>query len=89
MTAVDYFNGVAVKTSTGSTWLFFDGTINAFETDAVVTHGLGITPTGYFVTPKDAYAVGAEVTAVGNNTITVSKQNAPPAPATFKVGVSA
>ncbi len=89
MTAIDYFDGVPIRTSTGTTWLFFDGTITAYTLSVSVSHNLGVIPTGYSVTPKDDYAIGVEVTAVTSSIITVSIKDAQPVDANFKVGVAA
>lgn len=89
MSAVDYYNGVIIGSAQGSTWLFNDGTISAGDVSAVVTHNLGVSPTGYSVTAKDDYARGAKVTAVSSTTITVAITDPQGADATFKVGVSA
>lgn len=91
MSAVDYFNGVIVGSSSGTTILSFSDIIPAGSLSAVVSHNLGVTPSGYFVTPTNDYAAlgGLSVSDINSSTVTVSIVNSQGADASFKVGVSA
>ncbi len=82
--------GTYVNGQPPSTFMWYDGTIPAFDTSVIISHGLGVAPTGYLLTALDDYASlgGLKVTEAAITTITVGIANAQPVDATFKVGVT-